>query len=90
MPLAVKVFLLGALVRLLLRFEKPFLCAGIYGIAVFFLNLALLTDPISTTVMDSALALGISAVYFLLLNRANTGSTVWWLIAVAGVPMVFI
>jgi hypothetical protein len=87
--LAIKVFILAAMIRLLIATDKPLLCAAIYAGSAFALG-ALVGDDIMRVAMMAALAFIAAFVYFWILDRLDSGSVIWWVVAVVGVPLVFL
>jgi hypothetical protein len=80
----IKVILLAALVRLLMATEKPFLCSGIYaGIGLVF-GLAL-GGSVLAAFLSATIAFALASLYFWLLNRLESGSAVWWVVALGGI-----
>ena len=89
MNLAVKVFVLSLLVRLLLSKEQPWLCATLYAVTAFSVELVFGLG-VSAAVWSGVFGFAAAVAYFWVLNRMETGSIGWWTIAVFGVPMVFL
>lgn len=89
MDLAIKVFVLAAMLRLLIATDKPWLCAGIYAGVVFILG-AVFGDKIASVTLMAGLAFIAAYVYFWILDRVDTSSVWWWIVAVIGVPLVFL
>jgi hypothetical protein len=90
MNVAIKVFTLAALIRVLIATDKPWLCAAIYTGVAFLINMAF---RFGETILSVALTAGLifiaASVYFWILDRLEPSSIVWWIIAVIGVPIVF-
>ena len=85
----IKIIVIAALVRLLIVSESPILCASIYTVIVFALSLisgAALIPVFVASIITFALVF----LYFYLLNRFDTGSAIWWIIAVVGVLLIFL
>ena len=89
MDLAIKVFVLAAMIRLLIATDKPLLCAGIYAGCAFALG-AVFGEEITRVAMMAGLAFVAAFMYFSILNRLDTSSIIWWVVAVIGVPLVFL
>ena len=89
MELAIKVFVLAAMIRLLIATDKPLLCAGIYAGCAFVLG-AVFGDDITRVAMMAGLAFVAAFVYFWILDRLDASSLMWWIVAVVGVPLVFL
>jgi hypothetical protein len=87
--LAIKVLALAMMVRLLIATDKPWLCAGIYG-AVTFIVGAVFGDEIASIALMAGLAFAAAFVYFWILNRLDESSVAWWVVAIIGVPLVFL
>ena len=83
----IKIIILAALVKLLISTDKPLLCSGIYTIAMLVLALIQAIPP-GTLVIFVVICAVASTGFFFLLNRMNTGSGLWWLVAVAGCFLV--
>lgn len=79
----IKLLLLAALIRLLIATEKPFLCSGIYaGIALLFG--VFFGGSLLGAVIVGGIAFGLASLYFWILDRLDTGSVVWWAVALGG------
>lgn len=78
-----RILILVGLIRLLVRTDKPLLCAGIYGGINGFL-LLFLGVPYDTATLHAAISFVIAAAYFGLLTIMAYGSFLWWFIAAAG------
>ena len=89
MNLAIKVFVLAALIRLLIATDKPLLCASIYAVSAFAIG-AVFGDDITRVAVMAALAFIAAFVYFWILDRLDSSSVIWWVVAVVGVPIVFL
>jgi hypothetical protein len=87
--LAIKVFVLAAMIRLLIATDKPLLCAGIYAGSAFAIE-AVFGEDIMRVAMMAGLAFIAAFVYFWILDRLHSGSAFWWVVAVAGVPLVLL
>ena len=82
----IKGLVLAAFIRLLIATDKPFLCSGLYAALVFVLGLiggAKLLFLVILTIVAFALA----SLYFWLLDRVETGTPLWWVIAVVGLAI---
>ena len=89
MGLAIKVFVLAGMIRLLIATDKPVLCAAIYAGVVLVIG-AVFGDPMAGVMFMTGLAFISAFVYFWILNRLDTSSVLWWIIAVIGVPLVLL
>jgi len=89
MLLAIKVFVLAAMIRLLIATSKPLLCAGVYAGCAFVLD-AVFGQNFTRAAMMAGLSFVIAAVYFWILERLEMGSFVWWVVAVIGVLLVLL
>ena len=89
MELAIKVFVLAAMIRLLIATDKPLLCAAIYAGSAFAVG-SVFRDYIMRVAMMAGLAFIAAFVYFWILDRLDSSSVIWWVVAVVGVPLVFI
>jgi hypothetical protein len=87
--LAIKVFVLSAMIRLLVATDKPWLCAGIYAAVVFVIG-AVFGDEIATVALMAGLAFIAAFIYFWILDRLDTSSIAWWIVSVIGIPLVFL
>lgn len=84
-----KFFLLAVLIRLLLATDKPFLCSGLYaGVALIF-GLAF-DGQVFPALVTFGIQFALASLYFWWLNRLDTGSIMWWVVAVLGIPIGFI
>ena len=90
MNVAIKVFTLAAMIRVLIATDKPWLCAVVYAGVAFLINMAF---RFGETVLSVALTAGLIFiavfVYFWILDRFEPSSIVWWIIAIIGVLIVF-
>jgi len=78
-----KALVLAALIKLLLTWEKPFLCSGLYaGFALMF-NLAFM-DSVAWALVATCIAFVLASVYFWLLQRFEGAGLVWWVILFGG------
>jgi hypothetical protein len=85
----IKLLVIAGLVRLLIASENPLLCAGIYtGIALIFSLISGI--PLLAVLIACVITFGLTFLYFFLLNKFDTGSAVWWIIAIAGVVLIFL
>lgn len=71
------------MVRLLVIYDKPFLCSGIYTVSVCLLGLAFV-GPVPKVFLSAALAFVLSSIYFWLLDYFSEG-IFWWLILPCGI-----
>jgi hypothetical protein len=82
-------FVIIGLVRVLLVSESPLLCAVLYGLARFMLGLA--SDvPHPTNLGLTSIGFALAWIYFALLQRVESGSLVWWLIALPGLALILV
>jgi phosphatidylglycerophosphatase A len=51
---------------------------------------AVFGDEIATVALMAGLAFIAAFVYFWILDRLDTSSIAWWMVAVIGVPLVFL
>jgi hypothetical protein len=80
----IKFIVLAALIRLLIETDKPLLCSGIYaGVALVF-GLAF-GHSLPAVLISVGIGFVLASIYFWLLNRLDTGSVVWWLVAIIGI-----
>ncbi len=84
-----RVLLLVALIKFLLEFERPFLCAGMYAGATFILMLLLLSGAFLPALLGTAIVFAAASAYFWLLNRFDPGSMTWWAILIIGLVAGF-
>jgi hypothetical protein len=89
MDLAVKIFLLAVIIRLLIATDKPLLCAGIYAAIAFGLGLVF-GNELTSVALRAGLAFVAAFVYFWILDRLDSSSALWWIVAIVGVPLVFL
>lgn len=83
----IKTLILAALVKLLISTDKPLLCSGVYTLAMLVLAL-IHAVPLATMVIFVLICAIASTGFFFILNRMETGSGLWWLVAVAGCMLV--
>lgn len=79
----IDLLILSSLVRLLVRFEQPWVCCGLYTayrLALFLLFPGLRMNPW----LAGGLVLGASGLYFWLLSQLDPGSPVWWVVSLPG------
>ena len=88
MAIAVKIFVLAALIRLLLATDKPLVCAVIYALVAFGLGLAFY--DLDAAAMSGGISLVAATAYFWLLDKFDEGALLWWVVAILGVPIVLI
>ncbi len=84
-----RVLLLAGLIRFLLEFERPFLCAGMYAGARFILMLLLLSGAFLPALLGTAIVFAAASAYFWLLNRFDPASMEWWAILIIGLVAGF-
>jgi hypothetical protein len=80
----VKILILIGLVGLLRSTNKPFLCAGIYAVAGFLINL--MYSPLREVLMASMIGFFLSWLYFFLLDKFEN-SVWWWIILLGGLAV---
>jgi hypothetical protein len=81
----IRVLLLGMFVKLMLKWERPFLWAFLYTLAL--VPVTLLHDPpMSRFLITTGAMLVITSLYMWLLSDIlEEGSELWWLVLVAGI-----
>lgn len=84
----VKIFILIAAIRMLITFDKPFLCSGVYAGIVGFWGLAF-SGPVPEVFIGTAIAFALSSIYFWLLSRFSEG-LIWWVIMLGGMFIVLL
>ncbi len=77
-----RIFLLVLLVRFLITFEKPILCASLFGLCSFVFY-TMMGCGLGQSVFTALIEFGLASLMFLLLNRSEGAA--WWLVFVAGV-----
>lgn len=82
----IRVLILAALVRLLLATEKPFLCSTLYVLPRALFELAA-GASMEALALSCGLAWGLASLYFWLLNRFDSGTGLWWTIAIVGLAI---
>ncbi len=85
----IKFVIIAALVRLLIMTDNPWLCSGIYTAIIFILSL-ISGAALVPALIATAITFVIVSIYFLLLNRFETGSAIWWIIGIGGVVLIFL
>jgi hypothetical protein len=79
--------ILSSMVRLLIRFERPWCYAGLY-----MPNRLTLFLPLPGLRMNPWLAAGFvaaaSSAYFWMLSRLDSGGLLWWIVAIAGLLLL--
>jgi len=81
--LFIDLLILSSLVRLLIRFEQPWVCTGLYTayrLAMFLLLPGSRMNPW----LAGGLVAAASSLYFWLLSQLDSGSLVWWIVSVPG------
>jgi len=79
----IDLLILSSLVRLLIRFEQPWWCAGLYTVyrlALFLVMPGLQMNPW----LAACLVAAASSAYFWLLSRLDSAGLLWWLVASPG------
>jgi len=85
----VDLLILSSLVRMLIRFEQPWLCAGLYT-AYRLVLLLLLPGVRMNPWLAAGLVLAASSLYFWLLSRLDSGSLLWWIVAIPGLLLLLL
>jgi len=83
----IDLLILSSLVRLLIRFEQPWWCAGLYTayrLALFLAMPGLQMNPW----LAACLVAAASSAYFWLLSRLDSGGLVWWIVAIPGMLLL--
>lgn len=81
-----RIVFLGALVKILLETEKPFLCSGIYAFIGFLFRL-IVGIPLLNTLISTAISFALASLYFWLLNRFSESGWLFWLILIFGLAI---
>lgn len=79
----IDLLILSSLVRLLIRFEQPWWCAGMYTayrLALFLVMPGLQMNPW----LAACLVAAASSAYFWTLSRLDSAGLLWWLVAIPG------
>ena len=79
----IKLTMLVAVIRLLIAIEQPMPCAGIYTAAYFF-TVLFNPGPFWLKLLSTALAFGLSYLYFWLLDRCDSLSLWWFVTLIVG------
>ena len=82
----IKFILLAALIRLLIATDKPFLCSGIYAGVGLLVGLAF-GGRVVPVLVSVGIGFVLASIYFWLLDRLDTGSVVWWVVAILGIAI---
>ena len=83
----IDLLILSSLVRLLIRFEQPWWCAGLYTayrLALFLVMPGLQMNPW----LAAGLVAASSSAYFRTLSRLDSGDLVWWIVAIPGLLLL--
>ena len=80
----IKFIVLAALIRLLIATDKPFLCSGIYAGIALALNLAF-SGSVLAAFISAAIAFALASLYFWMLDRLDSASVMWWVVALGGI-----
>lgn len=83
----IDLLILSSLVRLLIRFEQPWWCAGLYTayrLALFLVMPGLQMNPW----LAAGLVAAASSAYFWTLSRLDSGGLVWWIVAIPGLLLL--
>jgi hypothetical protein len=79
----IDLLILSSLVRLLIRFDQPWWCAGLYTayrLALFLAMPGLQLNPW----LAAGLVAAASSAYFWTLSRLDSAGLLWWLVAIPG------
>lgn len=82
----IRILILAALVRLLLATEKPFVCSTLYVLPRVLFELAV-GASMEALALSCGLAWILASLYFWLLNHFDSGTGIWWAIAIAGLAV---
>lgn len=85
----IRALFFAAIVKVLLTTDRPFLCAGLYALAILAMNfLSVLTGQATWLQLAAAtgIALAVSSVIFVLLSKTEGG--LWWLVLILGTAAV--
>lgn len=85
----ITIAILIGLIRLLTATGKPFLCSGIYAIAILVLGL-MAGHHFPGVLTTTAIGFVLSSIYFCLLDRFDGNQIIWWLVAVLGIALGFV
>ena len=80
----IKIILLTALIRLLTATNKPFLCSGIYAAVALLFGLVF-GGSVTGALVSAMIGFLLASLYFWALDRIDSGSLVWWLVALGGI-----
>ena len=84
--MVIKILLLVGLIRLLLVTDKPFLCSGIYAAVVLVFGLAFGGNFVAVLV-SVVIVFVLASIYFFLLDRLDSGTVIWWIVAILGIAI---
>lgn len=87
--LLIKFLVLTVLVRVLLVSESPLLCSILYAL-VRFVHTLTFSDPFLMALGFAGIAFALAWIYFALLQHVESGSLVWWLIALPGIALTLV
>ena len=87
--LLIKILLIIGLIKLLMVTNKPFMCAGIYGVAVFIFGLAF-GITINHLLISTTIGFALAAGYFWLLDYMDGMEIFWWVVTAIGLMIVLI
>ena len=79
----IDLLILSSLVRLLIRFEQPWWCAGLYTAYRLALFLVM-PGPRMNPWLAAGLVAAASSAYFWTLSRLDSAGLLWWLVAIPG------
>ena len=79
----IDLLILSSLVRLLIRFEQPWWCAGLYTVYRLALFLVM-PEPRMNPWLAAGLVAAASSAYFWTLSRLDSAGLLWWLVAIPG------
>ena len=83
----IDLLILSSLVRLLIRFEQPWWCAGLYTAYRLALFLVM-PEPRMNPWLAAGLVAAASSAYFWTLSRLDSGGLVWWIVAIPGLLLL--
>lgn len=92
-PVLIKLFCLISLVKASVTHdplrERPIFMACLYTFASGFLRLAF-SPPLLVWLIWTGVGLALACLYFWLLSRTEEIDWLWWIICLAGIPLVLI
>ena len=84
--MVVKILVLAALIRLLIATDKPFLCSGIYAGVALLSGLAF-GGSVLAVLISAGIGFALVSLYFWILDRLDSASVMWWLVALGGISI---